>query len=61
MDDGTDGWMKKASRKTTRTSFTICNKFVKLAAEVFPPVQMLLGRTHCCHIAFMFLDPWSNP
>jgi hypothetical protein len=26
-------------------------KFVKLAAEVFPPVQMLLGPTHCCHIA----------
>jgi len=29
MDDGTDGWighvMKKASGKTTTTSFTICN------------------------------------
>ncbi len=28
MDDGTDGWMDgwKASRKTTTTSFTICNR-----------------------------------
>jgi hypothetical protein len=25
MDDGTNGWMEKASRKTTTTSFTICN------------------------------------
>jgi hypothetical protein len=25
MDDGTDGWMEKASRKTTTMSFTICN------------------------------------
>jgi hypothetical protein len=26
MDDGTDGWMEKASRKTTTMSFTICNE-----------------------------------
>jgi hypothetical protein len=25
MDDGTDGWMQKASRKMTTMSFTICN------------------------------------
>jgi hypothetical protein len=25
MDDGMDGWMEKASRKTTTTSFTKCN------------------------------------
>ncbi len=24
-DDGTNGWMEKNSRKTTTTSFTICN------------------------------------
>jgi hypothetical protein len=25
MDDGMNGWMEKASQKTTMTSFTICN------------------------------------
>jgi hypothetical protein len=25
MDDGTNRWMEKNSRKTTTTSFTICN------------------------------------
>ncbi len=29
MDDGMDGWMEKASQKTTTTSFTICNISLK--------------------------------
>jgi hypothetical protein len=40
MDDGTKGWMEKASRKTTATSFTICNVKYEIKLDIRGQVSM---------------------
>ncbi len=45
MDDGTNGWMKKASRKTTMTSFTICNNPKFSFVSILQPEVHLLWAT----------------
>ncbi len=49
--DAIHGWMEKASRKTTTTSFTICNRWAKGKRKLFFKIEgSILGETPCFHL-----------
>jgi hypothetical protein len=64
MDDGTDGWtghmMKKASRKTTMSSFTICNDqlfyFFLCFHMVFNNSSIFISMSNLVYININFMN-----